>query len=319
MFRLPDHWVWDSWVVDDGQQYHLFFLQAPRSLGDPQLRHAAAKIGRATSLDLVNWKYHGIVLEPDPASWDVGALWTGSIVRGQDGLWRMFYTATNTRGHGLRDQCISVAESADLATWRRVQDHPVIQVDSRWYQTLPEDASASETWRDPFVYADSSGGWRMLITARAVGGDEHDDGVLGCARSMDLLHWQLEPPLTFPGAGFGQIEVSQVRIVDGVPLLVFTCHPQNQTPERVSRYGRFCTWWVTAKSVDGPWDIAAARPFTAEPALFAAPLVHRRDKTWALIGFRNFEPEALNTFDIIDPIPVQVRDGALVLRDAPEP
>ena len=33
MLRLDDLWVWDSWVADDGDLYHLFFLQAPRSLG----------------------------------------------------------------------------------------------------------------------------------------------------------------------------------------------------------------------------------------------------------------------------------------------
>ena len=61
----------------------------------------------------------------------------------------------------------------------------------------------------------------------------------------------------------------------------------------------------------GPWDIATARPFTAEPALFAAPLVQRRDGSWALIGFRNLEPEGIDAFEIIDPIPVAIRDGAL--------
>src|SRR4051812_23371389 len=35
VLRLDDQWVWDSWVADDGELYHLFFLQAPRALGDP--------------------------------------------------------------------------------------------------------------------------------------------------------------------------------------------------------------------------------------------------------------------------------------------
>ena len=28
MFQLPEAWVWDFWLVDDGEQYHLFFLNA---------------------------------------------------------------------------------------------------------------------------------------------------------------------------------------------------------------------------------------------------------------------------------------------------
>ena len=43
MLDLDDDWVWDFWVVEDPASepasYHLFFLKAPRSLGDPELRH----------------------------------------------------------------------------------------------------------------------------------------------------------------------------------------------------------------------------------------------------------------------------------------
>src|SRR4029079_4205540 len=35
MLALPDLWIWDSWAIRDGATYHLFFLQAPSSLGDP--------------------------------------------------------------------------------------------------------------------------------------------------------------------------------------------------------------------------------------------------------------------------------------------
>ena len=58
MRRLHDVWVWDSWIADDGDRYHLFFLRAPRALGDPGLRHTAATIGHATSRDLVDWEVH---------------------------------------------------------------------------------------------------------------------------------------------------------------------------------------------------------------------------------------------------------------------
>ena len=36
---LPDHWVWDSWMTDDGTDYHLFFLRASRALQDRERRH----------------------------------------------------------------------------------------------------------------------------------------------------------------------------------------------------------------------------------------------------------------------------------------
>ncbi|MGA9857734.1 MAG: hypothetical protein WBQ18_07705, partial [Solirubrobacteraceae bacterium] len=96
MLRLADHWVWDCWIADDGDLYHVFFLKAPRALGDAGLRHDRATIGHASSLDLVDWIYHGTALAPELDGWDDLALWTGSVVRGDDDVWRMFYTAINT-------------------------------------------------------------------------------------------------------------------------------------------------------------------------------------------------------------------------------
>jgi len=42
----------DFWFADDGERYRLFFLRAPRALGDPELRHRRASLGHAVSTDL---------------------------------------------------------------------------------------------------------------------------------------------------------------------------------------------------------------------------------------------------------------------------
>ena len=56
-----------------------------------------------------------------------------------------------------------------------------------------------------------------------------------------------------------------------------------------------------------------ARPFTAEPDLFAVPLVQLRDESWVIVGFRNLEPKSIDAFEIIDTIPVTPDDeGYLV-------
>ena len=310
MLRLEDAWVWDSWIADDGERYHLFFLKAPRALEDAGLRHTAATIGHASSLDLVDWDVHADALLPDAKRWDDVALWTGSAVRGADGTWRMYYTALSSDpGHGVKDQRIGLAESRDLTTWQRVGDRPLVAPDPRWYRTI--DGTHSETWRDPFVFADPEGdGWHMLITARHPDAPRLSDGVLAHARSADLATWELQPPLTEP-AGFGQIEVPQVRVVDGRHVLVFTCHPEEQSAEQIERFGPHSTWSVLGDHPLGPWDIDAARPFEAAPKLFAAPLVQQRDGTWAFVGFLNQEPEGILSFEILDPISVGLRDGAL--------
>ncbi len=229
----------------------------------------------------------------------------------------MFYTAINFRGLGVRSQKIGLAESDDLLTWRRVGDKPLLEADPRWYMTLglEDDPRASETWRDPFVFRDPDGnGWHMYICARIPGAPRLNDGVIAHARSQDLVNWELGPPLSEP-AGFGQIEGAQPRIIDGRPVLAFTCHWQEQMPETIERWGEQCTWSIPGDSLTGPWDISRARPFKAEPDLFAAPLVQDPDDNWVFVGFVNLEPKGIYSFDIIDPIPVELdAEGALVAK-----
>ena len=322
MLRLEDFWVWDSWTADDGDLYHLFFLQAPRSLGGFAERHIDARVGHATSRDLVTWDYLGECLGPAETGFDDLAIWTGSVVRSQ-GRWWMFYTALSSAGHHIYDQRVGSVVSDDLHTWRRVGDQPVLHVDRTWYKTLdlappgttgPDLTTASETWRDPFVLPDPDGeGWHMLLTARAVGAARNDDGVIAHATSPDLLTWKLGAPLCRPGAGFGQLEVVQSKVIDGRPVLVFTCHPDEMTASRIATSGPFSTWSVPAPSLLGPWDVTRARPFTADPELFAAPLVQRRDGSWVIIGFRNLEARGEDGLFIHDPIPVTLDDeGYLV-------
>jgi beta-fructofuranosidase len=92
---LEDRWVWDLWLTRDGADHHLFFLQAPKSIGDPELRHWHASVGHAVSRDLVTWTELPTALVPGaPGEWDDASTWTGSVVRDGDG-WAMLYTGTS--------------------------------------------------------------------------------------------------------------------------------------------------------------------------------------------------------------------------------
>ena len=346
--RLDDWWLWDSWVVDDGERYHLFSLRAPRSLGDVERRHTAAVVGRASSTDLVTWTDHGVCFEPargdEAPGFDDLAVWTGSVVHDGE-RWRMFYTGVSGAGHHVYDQRVGCAVSDDLQHWRRTSREPQVHPDSRWYTTLatrpgptsgPDVERSSETWRDPLVRrGPGGGGWHMLLSARAAGAERNDDGVVAHATSDDLEHWELREPLTAPGAGFGQLEVLQHAVVDGRSVLVFTCHPAEMAPARLEQAlaaGGACLWSVPAPADDpacgllGPWDVSAARPVAGvDPQLFAAPLVQRRDGSWVLLGFRNLVPApgaaALpgqgDGFEIGDPVAVTTdAQGYLVARRA---
>ena len=94
---------------------------------------------------------HEDALGPASEGFDDLALWTGSVARGDDGVWRMYYSALNSRGRGVHDQRIGMAESDDLMTWRRAAREPLVEPDPR-YRMLDDGSGASETWRDPFVF-----------------------------------------------------------------------------------------------------------------------------------------------------------------------
>ena len=195
MLTSREDWVWDSWTADDGERHHLFFLKAPRALGDPDLRHESARIGHASSSDLTAWQVHPDALGPNDTGFDDLALWTGSVARGDEGVGRLYSPGLSTAGGGVMDQGFGLGESAHLCTGGRAASAPLVEPDPCHY-TMSADGS-SETWRDPFVFR-AGDGWHMLITARDPTAERLFDGVLAHARSSDMRSWELAPPLTEP-------------------------------------------------------------------------------------------------------------------------
>ncbi|MBE6475138.1 MAG: glycosyl hydrolase family 32 [Actinomyces succiniciruminis] len=275
---LPDHWLWDHWVADDGEQYHLFFLRASRALHDPDRRHWRAALGHAVSDDARDWRLlPDALVHSDGPAFDDQAIWTGCTVMRPDGGMRVFYTGISRAERGMV-QRIGWADSADGITFERRCAEP-LEADGRWYEKWNPGYAFDEPWRDPFVFQ-HEGRWHMLITARARGVDRLHAGVIGHAVSDDLDHWEVLPPLTDPSR-FGQLEVSQSRQVEGRHLLVFSCGDDMQ-----SEPGPGGVWIAEGEGPLGPWDVDAARYLRPEH-LYAGQLFQLRDGRWALTGFNN--------------------------------
>ena len=141
--RLKEKWLWDFWLVQDGKDYHIFYLQAPRSLGDQNLRHWNVSVGHAISQDLVNWTVLPDALKPSPSpAWDDYTTWTGSIIQHKN-LWYLFYTGSSKADDGLV-QRIGLATSSDLIHWEKHPANPLIEADPHWYEQLDLNL-----WHDP--------------------------------------------------------------------------------------------------------------------------------------------------------------------------
>jgi beta-fructofuranosidase len=311
MLRLPDHWAWDLWTVGDGTDQHMFFLRASRALLDPGRRHRRAGIGHAVSADLRSWRVLADALvHADAPAWDDQAIWTGSVVPGPDGRWRMFYTGVSRTGADL-GQRIGLARSDDLLRWQRAGPGPLLDADPRWYDTHPD--GSSDCWRDPFVFADPAGdGWHMLVAARARSGPAGGSGVIGYAHSPDLETWTVGPPLTAP-AGFHHLEVPQAYVLDGQPVLVFSCQPDH-VPAGLARAG---CWTCPGETLLGPWDVSAAAPFDDDPALYCGRLVAIDRDRWVLLGFHHGDNDEAFTGEIVDPIAVTWENSRLISADGP--
>jgi len=185
MYAPEDRYVWDYWLVREGPTYHLFHLQAPRSLGDPDRRHEHSSIGHATSTDLVNWTTRPGVLQPDTHDTTTH---TGSVVW-HDGRYVMLYSGWS---HGRR--AVFRAESIDLDTWHKSPREPVLRPDARWYD-------AAGTWADPYLIADPDhpGAWLVYVKATD---RRHPSGLGGCvgaARTRDLRNFEVLEPVWSPG------------------------------------------------------------------------------------------------------------------------
>jgi beta-fructofuranosidase len=305
-FSLPDHWVWDFWLANDGQRHHLFFLHAPKSLRDPDLRHRNARIGHASSEDLVTWTHHGLAFPAgDRGSFDDTATWTGSVVRGPDGLWRMYYTGSHflSPGENANVETIGMATSSDLFTWTKVPG-PVCRADERWYETLGSSSWPEEAWRDPWVYPSADGTrWHMLITARANRGDVMERGVIGHAESVDMEHWEVREPLSAIGAGFAHIEVPQVAAIGGRHYLFFSCDTARLSGRLAGQEGG--VWYVIADNPEGPFDIAQSR-LLAPQRLYAGRVAESRELGWVFLAFENVRTGDDFAGRICDPLPIEV-------------
>ena len=321
MLRLTDRWIWDSWYAVHEGRHHVFYLQADRSLVDPERRHRHPSIGHAVSDDLRHWEVLPDALAPSTEdAFDDWTTWTGSVVRDDAGTWWMFYTGSRHADDGLV-QRIGAARSTDLLTWDKVSSDALVSSDARWYEQYGTAAWGDEAWRDPFVFrytadhdGEGDGRWHMLITARANHGPDAGRGVVGHAVSDDLLTWEMQPPISAPQTGFGQLEVNQVELVDGIPTLLFCCDTPQLDADGLARYGRGGVFSVTGPSLLGPFDIAAARRFDHDD-LYAARLVAHAGR-WHLIGFRNIGADGF-IGELSDPIPVTVdpAHGGLVRVD----
>lgn len=296
-----DDWLWDSWYAVDGDTLHAFTLTAPKSLGDPELRHFNARVGHSVSTDGINWTHLADAIGPSEGDgFDSQATWTGSVLK-VDGTWHMFYTGIHHETRERR-QAIGHAVSDDLITWTKVSTDPTATATSD-YALIGNEFDGSEHFRDPWVFA-HNGRWNMLVTA----GGKDGWGTIGHAVSDDLNTWVVQPPLVHD-TRFKQLEVVQTICVDGSWVALFCAAEADVQRDGVTAgWGTYC---MPAEGPIGPFDLDRAELFA--PNVYAARAVWFNGQ-WVLFGFVSDGTEAGFTGTISDALPLRLNDrGTLEL------
>ena len=317
-FALNEEWVWDSWYLHEGELWHGYFLKAPKSIGDPELRHWNVTQGHATSKDLKSWNYLGTCFEPcKHDSWDDYTTWTGSVVKESDNFWHLFYTGTSRSEEGLY-QRIGHAISEDLHNWERVGDGLCLDLVGPNAQ-IYENQHIIGFWhdramRDPWVMQNPSGeGWLMYFTARVSGVSEaNNSGAIGFATSSDLYSWTLQKPV-FSG-GFGQLEVPQVFPVNNRWYCLFCTAKDHYSIEQKSKVQSTSgTHYLIGNDPLGPWEIAPGRFFDGnDPCKRYAARILQLGNDLKILGFRDVATNGSFGGYIMDPDRVLINENGLL-------
>lgn len=314
---LPDKWIWDQWYASDGDTVHAYFLQADKALRDPDLRHFNVTQAHAISRDLRNWTHLGKCFEPAPGpAWDDFTTWTGSVLKGADGLWHLFYTGTARADQGLK-QRIGHATSADMHNWKRVGSGLALDISGPDYEEYTPGHWHDRAMRDPWVMKDPDGpGWLMYFTARVPHVEEPNaGGSVGFATSPDLIAWTIQPPV-YRGGAFGQMEVPQVFERGGRWYCLFCTSGRQYSKAYAASYPGSPvtgTHYLIGESPRGPWRVAPGAFLDGSTPCkrYAARIVEKNGALF-LLGFLHDAPDGAFVGVVSDPDPVKIEaDGLL--------
>jgi beta-fructofuranosidase len=316
--HLTDKYLWDFWTIRRADEYHLFYLQAPRTPHDPDLRHGIASVGHAVSVDLSHWEVLPDALHAGSSgSWDDRAIWTGCVVERQENYY-MFYTSSSRSEKG-KIQHIGLAISDDLIHWERHPANPIIEADSQWYEKLDGPEVSEEAWRDPYViYDEVSDIYYALLCARVNRGPSDGRGAVGLAQSRDLVKWEVMPPLYSSGE-FTNMEVPQLININEYYFLLFSIGKRWHSAARHKRLSdkasfSWGTYTLVSDRISGGFMISNEKGLLADKigTHYAGKIIFNPSGDPVILATRQLGENDQYLGSLSDPMPVKINtDGKL--------
>ncbi len=254
--------LWDHWLYrgPDGK-YHLYYLYEPPGVPTAQRRRAWC-VGHATSHDLVKWEEQKVALAPGPHWWVERYIATGSVIE-FGGRYAMLVTGYDLSGDESTGRSgLALAWSDDLENWTPVADKAVLEPSGEWYETreqMSKNPPECAGFCDPYLlHKPGDEAVYAVINTRVCEGAMYGRGSFALARSSDMVHWAMLPPLFVPGF-ITRCETPQVFTRGGRWYALASMHPKlmmeefkQQHPDK--RYKAAALVW-TAEKFEGPYQL----------------------------------------------------------------
>lgn len=216
-------------------KYYAFYLHDPRSCGSGVYAESTTWY-LVETIDGLSFREKGQVLSfGNPGN--LHNNYTGSVLRGKDGLYYAFFTAFNPelKIDGKPIQIVMVARGAAPDELSIIEGFRLTS-DNLLYE--PFD------WRDPFVFFNEDAGcYWMLLCARKKGEGNHRGGCIALCTSDDLLTWKYEKPFYEPNM-YITMECPEMFKMGKWWYLVFSTFSD-----------RFVTHYRISEHCTGPWRI----------------------------------------------------------------
>ncbi len=203
-------------------QYRMWFTNA-----DSRQRTGIAQADSTDGIAFTPWRnpqlrdpVMDLAMVPPASDWDGPGAETANVLRGPDGVWRMYYTG-NRPPVGSVTFAIGLATSPDGVRWTR-RAKPVLEPESDWERPICTNAANPATCRtggvlEPSVLFDPAlGRYRMWYVALGEPADSFRSFRIGHATSMDGITWERTKQPVFalgPPGAWDEMWTSHVNVV----------------------------------------------------------------------------------------------------------
>ena len=243
-----------------------------------------SSIYSAVSTDLMNWKYLGPMLVPDPINeWESQRLFAGYTYK-EEGVYYLFYTGSGIVN--IYDESIGLATSMDGINWSRCLNYQLfsnLSEQSEWYGKYECDFGDGKIvqhrhWRDLYIIKNHKTGKYYMFICAASQQMQHSlyRGCIGLAVADNIAEpFKLLPPACKPmlegtkESLFVEMERPQVVYRNGKYHLFFSCWKHRLNPKWIQQQSgsnkitNSSLYWYVADEITGPFLPSSEQPIVS--------------------------------------------------------